>query len=56
MIYLGSAAALGAVLLHGVWRVLRADDFVKPAWWVYGYSLLYLALLFGAMVVDQLLA
>jgi protoheme IX farnesyltransferase len=53
-IYLGAALVLGAVLLHGVWRVLRASDFVKPAWWVYGYSLLYLALLFGAMVVDRL--
>ena len=47
---------LGGILLHGVWRVLRAEDFVKPAWWVYGYSLLYLALLFAAMVVDRALA
>ena len=28
---------------------------LKPAWWVYGYSLLYLALLFVAMVVDRYL-
>jgi protoheme IX farnesyltransferase len=55
-IYLVSALVLGAILLHGVWRVIRADDFVKPAWWVYGYSLLYLALLFGAMVVDRMLS
>jgi heme o synthase len=55
VIYLVSAVVLGAILLHGVWRVMRSEDFVKPAWWVYGYSLLYLALLFGAMVGDRLL-
>jgi heme O synthase-like polyprenyltransferase len=36
--------------------VLRATDFVKPAWSVYKYSLLYLALLFAAMVVDRAVA
>jgi protoheme IX farnesyltransferase len=36
-----------------VWQVRRASDYVKPAWWVYGYSLLYLALLFVAMVIDH---
>lgn len=51
--YLVSALVLGAVLLHGVHRVRTAEDFVKPAWWVYGYSLLYLALIFVAMVVDK---
>jgi protoheme IX farnesyltransferase len=51
--YLAMAGALGAVLLHGVWRVRSAADFVKPAWWVYGYSLLYLALIFVAMVIDR---
>jgi heme O synthase-like polyprenyltransferase len=30
-----------------------AAEFAKPAWWVYGYSLLYLALLFAAMVLDR---
>ena len=52
-VYLASALVFGGVLLHGVWRVKRAADFVKPAWWVYGYSLLYLALIFVAMVVDR---
>ena len=33
--------------------VHRAADFVKPAWRVYKYSLLYLALLFVAMVLDR---
>ena len=37
-------------------RVLRASDFTKPAWSVYKFSLLYLALLFAAMVVDRALA
>ncbi|MHB1297774.1 MAG: heme o synthase [Gemmatimonadaceae bacterium] len=51
--YLVMALVLGGILLHGVWRVRSAADFVKPAWWVYGYSLLYLALLFVAMVIDR---
>ena len=49
-------ALLGGWLLVGVMRVMRADDFVKPAWSVYKYSLLYLALLFAAMVVDRAVA
>ncbi|MDQ8147030.1 MAG: heme o synthase [Gemmatimonadota bacterium] len=52
-VYLALALALGGVLLHGVWRVRTATEFAKPAWWVYGYSLLYLALLFAAMVLDR---
>lgn len=51
--YLVMAGLLGALLLQGVWRVRTAADFVKPAWWVYGYSLLYLALIFVAMVIDR---
>ncbi|MEX2178410.1 MAG: heme o synthase [Gemmatimonadaceae bacterium] len=54
--YLVSALVLGGVLLRGVVRVMRAADHVAPAWWVYGYSLLYLALLFAAMVGDRALA
>ena len=53
LVYLVSALLLGGLLLHGVWRVKTASDYVKPAWWVYGYSLLYLALLFVAMVIDH---
>jgi protoheme IX farnesyltransferase len=53
-LYLASALVLGAILLRGVVRVVHADDFVKPAWSVYKYSLLYLALLFTAMAVDRL--
>ena len=54
--YFVMAAALGGWLLLGVIRVMRAADFVKPAWSVYKYSLLYLALLFAAMVVDRAVA
>ena len=52
-IYGISAAVFGGLLLGGVVKMMRAKDWVKPAWWVYGYSLLYLALLFVAMVVDR---
>jgi heme o synthase len=55
-IYGVSAALFGGLLLGGVVKMMRAKDWVKPAWWVYGYSLLYLALLFVAMVVDRQLA
>jgi len=56
LVYLASALALGGVLLWGVVRVMRAAQWTAPAWWVYKYSLLYLALLFAAMVVDRQLA
>lgn len=52
-IYLVSALVLGGVLLAGVIRVSLASDWTKPAWQVYKFSLLYLALLFLAMVVDR---
>ena len=54
LVYLASALVLGAVLLRGVIRVLRATDYTQPAWSVYKFSLLYLALLFAAMVVDRI--
>ena len=54
--YLVAAVVLGAIFAWGALRVQFAADFVKPAWWLYGYSLLYLALLFAAMVVDRLIA
>jgi protoheme IX farnesyltransferase len=54
--YLIAAAALGGWLLVGVVRVMRADSYVQPAWAVYKYSLLYLALLFAAMAVDRAVA
>jgi protoheme IX farnesyltransferase len=54
--YLVMAALLDAWLVVGVVRVIRATEFRKPAWSVYKFSLLYLALLFAAMVVDRALA
>ena len=54
--YLVMAALLGAWLLIDVVRVMRAAAFTKPAWALYKFSLLYLALLFAAMVVDRAMA
>jgi protoheme IX farnesyltransferase len=54
--YLVMAALLDGWLLAGVLRVMRAESFVKPAWSLYKFSLLYLALLFAAMVVDRAVA
>ena len=54
--YFVMAAALGGWLLVGVVRVMRAAEFPKPAWALYKFSLLYLALLFAAMVVDRAFA
>ena len=56
LLYLVSAILLGGWLFAGVIRVMRAADFTKPAWSVYKFSLLYLALLFAAMVVDRAIA
>jgi protoheme IX farnesyltransferase len=57
VLYLVSALALGGLLMWGVLRVLWAAragaPWTAPAWWVYKYSLLYLALLFVAMAVDR---
>ncbi|MGH7602391.1 MAG: heme o synthase [Gemmatimonadaceae bacterium] len=53
IIYLVSALVLGGILLGGVVRVSMSKEWTKPAWWVYKYSLLYLALLFVAMVIDR---
>jgi protoheme IX farnesyltransferase len=54
--YFVMAAALDGWLLLGVVRVMRAAEFPKPAWALYKFSLLYLALLFAAMVIDRAFA
>jgi protoheme IX farnesyltransferase len=51
-LYAAAAVLLGGWFLFGVVRVMRAPNFTQPAWALYKGSLLYLALLFGAMVVD----
>lgn len=53
--YLVSAALLGGALAIDVVRVARASEWIPAAWRLYKFSLLYLALLFAAMVVDRLL-
>ncbi|MFL5463799.1 MAG: heme o synthase [Gemmatimonadaceae bacterium] len=53
LVYLISALILGGILLGGVIRVAKSVEWTKPAWWVYKFSLLYLALLFVAMVIDR---
>src|SRR3954471_5163288 len=55
LVYFVSAVALGAVFLWGVVRVQRAAEWIAPAWWLYKFSLLYLALLFAAMVLDRVI-
>jgi protoheme IX farnesyltransferase len=53
--YLASAVLLGGIFLYEVARVVRATEWTKLAWRLYKFSLLYLALLFAAMVVDRTL-
>jgi protoheme IX farnesyltransferase len=55
MVYALLALTLGGWLLAAVVRLLRAPLLTEPAWSLYRRSLLYLALLFGAMVVDGIL-
>jgi len=52
-IYLVSALILGGLMLFGIIRMMRAEDWTARAWWLYKYSLLYLALLFVAMAADR---
>ncbi|MDB4950354.1 MAG: Protoheme farnesyltransferase [Gemmatimonadetes bacterium] len=52
MVYGVIAALLGAWLLRDVILLMRAPNLTKPAWKLYRNSLLYLALLFCAMVLD----
>jgi protoheme IX farnesyltransferase len=52
--YLAMALALGAIFLFYAFR-LRHLGTIASAWGLYKYSLLYLALLFLAMVLDRIL-
>jgi len=56
LLYLGAAAILDAALIAGVMKVARRGQWIPAAWSLYKFSLLYLALLFAAMVADRLLA
>jgi len=53
IVYLVSALILGFILLGGILKMMMAKEWTAPAWWVYKYSLLYLALLFVAMAADK---
>src|SRR3954462_5629067 len=55
IVYLVAAVVLDAIFLAEVLRVIRATDWTKLAWKLYRFSLLYLALIFVAMVVDRAL-
>ena len=55
VIYLAAAVLLDGAFLLGVIRVARGGRWMPAAWSLYKFSLLYLALLFGAMVADRLL-
>jgi len=51
LLYLAAAAVLGLAFVWGAWRLRRNQE--RPrARNLYLYSLLYLALLFGAMMAD----
>ena len=52
-LYFVCALGLGIALLVGVLRVRNLAQWTKAAWKVYKFSLLYLALLFVAMVIDR---
>ncbi|MDA1080639.1 MAG: heme o synthase [Gemmatimonadetes bacterium] len=56
IVYQVAAILLGGIFLHGAWRVWVQRDtgaWSAPAWKLYKFSLLYLALLFAAMAVDR---
>ena len=53
LVYLVSSVALGAVFIYYAWRLLRRPD-IEGAKPIYLYSLLYLALLFLAIIVDSI--
>jgi protoheme IX farnesyltransferase len=54
LIYGVAAAALGTNYMIHAWRVLRSDD-PKVAMRLFGFSILYLFLLFGALIADHVL-
>ncbi|MEO7647048.1 MAG: UbiA family prenyltransferase, partial [Gemmatimonadaceae bacterium] len=54
--YLGSALVLNAVFLGAVLKLRRTAEWKGLAWWLYRFSLLYLALLFLAMAIDRVIA
>ena len=54
LVYLACALLLGAIFVGYAWRLYRADN-DKLAWPTFKYSIVYLAALFSALLVDKLL-
>ena len=54
-VYAGAAISLNVPFLVAVIRVMRRKEWIPEAWYLYKFSLIYLALLFAAMVVDRLI-
>lgn len=54
LIYLASAAILGAIFLRHAWRIYRhyTDQIARAA---FAYSIVYLSLLFAALLIDHYL-
>ena len=52
MVYLASAAALGAIFMVFAWK-LKREHSIRRARHLYLFSLLYLALLFAVMMADS---
>lgn len=54
LIYLGSAIVLGAIFLHFSWKIYRhyTDLIARKA---FAYSIIYLSILFAALLVDHYL-
>ncbi len=52
LIYLVAACGLGALFLKKAWRVWRQDE-NSQAWGLFKYSILYLMVLFVAMMADK---
>jgi protoheme IX farnesyltransferase len=55
VIYLGSAAVLGGLFVWHAALLLRSGS-MRAAMSLFRFSIIYLALLFGAMAVDRLVA
>ena len=55
VIYLGSAVVLGGLFVWHAARLLRTGT-IREAMGLFRYSIVYLALLFGAMALDRLVA
>lgn len=54
----GHVYTMGAAILHGLftlsaWRVLRAQNYDRAAWQMFGFSIFYLFAIFALMMADK---